>query len=294
MQFNRLSLWLLIAVSRGCVALPYRWQMRAGRWVGRRAVRWLHSRRKVTATNLRLCFPDRSEADRKQLVKRAFESVGMTLPEIMIAWLMPRRRFDRLRFEHHGMEHLEAALATGRGVLVCCAHFAGGEIIARHFGSTRRLSGVVYEHRDGVFDAYRRRKAATYLARTITHLDFKGMIRSLRDGELLWYLPDQDLGVGERVPSSFLEVPIEALAAPVKLARAGRALIMPCFCNRLPDGRGYEVRVHPAYEPEGDVGAVVRRWYGLLEEHVRSHEAQYLWTHKMFKTRPEGEPPVYD
>ena len=156
------------------------------------------------------------------------------------------------------------------------------------------MSGVVYEHRDGVFDDYRRRKAATYLARTVTHLDFKGMIRVLRDGELLWYLPDQDLGIGERVPSTFFEVSIEALKAPVKLARAGRARILPCFFNRLHGDGGYEVHVHPAYEPDGDLGETVRHWYALLEQHVKAHEAEYIWTHKMFKTRPSGEAPVYD
>ena len=120
-----------MALSRAFVALPYRWQMKVGRWLGRRAVHRLHSRREVTATNLRLCFPERSEGDRERLVGQVFESIGMTLPEIMIAWFMPQHRFDRLRFVYHGMEHVEAAAAGGRGVLICCAHFACGEVIGR-------------------------------------------------------------------------------------------------------------------------------------------------------------------
>jgi KDO2-lipid IV(A) lauroyltransferase len=291
---SRFTLWWMSCVGRASLLLPYRWHMKLARLVGRIVVRYMPERRAVAATNLRACFPERSEAEIDALAVRAFESLGMTLFEIIISWFMPEKGFKKLRIDYHGLEHFDAAIASGRGVLVCAAHFGCGELIGRDVGPRWRMSGVVHKYNnDSDFDEFRREKAATYLERTVTHFDFKGMIDVLRGGGRLLFLPDHDLGVGGRVSASFFGVPIEALSAPIRLARAGRALIVPAFFNRLPDDGGYEVHVHEPYEPDGDVGERVQHYYDLLEQHVRANESEYLWTHRMFKTRPAGEPPFY-
>jgi KDO2-lipid IV(A) lauroyltransferase len=121
------------------------------------------------------------------------------------------------------------------------------------------------------------------------------MIKSLRSGEPFYYLPDMDLGARDSVFAPFFGVPAATITALSRIARLAGAVVVPCVTRQLPAGRGYVVRLYPAWDnfPSGDLHADARQMNAFIEERVREMPEQYYWLHKRFKTRPPGEKSLY-
>jgi KDO2-lipid IV(A) lauroyltransferase len=122
------------------------------------------------------------------------------------------------------------------------------------------------------------------------------IVRALRAGLPLYYLPDMDFGARDAVFAPFFGVPVATVSALARMAAIAGAAVVPCVTRQLPRGAGYVVRFYPAWEqfPSADLGADVRRMNAFIEERVREMPEQYYWVHKRFKTRPEGETSPYD
>jgi KDO2-lipid IV(A) lauroyltransferase len=119
------------------------------------------------------------------------------------------------------------------------------------------------------------------------------IVKALREGRALYFLPDMDFGARDALFTPFFGVPAATVTALPRLAQLGRATVLPVVARQTPSG--YEVHVYPAWTdyPSGDLEADVRRMNAFIEERVREHPEQYFWAHKRFKTRPPGEPSPY-
>jgi KDO2-lipid IV(A) lauroyltransferase len=129
---------------------------------------------------------------------------------------------------------------------------------------------------------------------TIEKRDIKKMVRSLRNGRIVWYAPDQSYDRKGSEVIEFFGVPSMHTTATSALARLGRAVTLPFFPRRLADG-SYEFLILPPLEnfPSGDDAADTRKYVHVLEEHIRSCPEQYFWIHRKFKNLPEGYPDLY-
>jgi KDO2-lipid IV(A) lauroyltransferase len=123
----------------------------------------------------------------------------------------------------------------------------------------------------------------------------KPVIRAIRQGGTFFYLSDQDQGREGAVFVPFFGVQAATLTALSRLAQLTKAVVIPCFARQLPFGRGYELIFEPPLEnfPSGDDIADTARMSRIIEDAVRTMPEQYFWSHRRFKTRPEGEPPFY-
>ena len=121
----------------------------------------------------------------------------------------------------------------------------------------------------------------------------RAALRPIREGVPFYFLPDMDLGPRDALFVPFFGVPAATVTSVSRLARIARAKVVPCVTTLARDG--YVVRLYPAWEdfPSGDLEADTRRMNAFIEERVLEMPAQYLWTHKRFKTRPPGEPDFY-
>ena len=283
---------------RGVARLPWSVQRGLGAAAGRLMYRVMRRRRRIAETNLALCFPGLDDATRLRLVRRHFRSLGLGLVEIGLAWwgsdaqIMPRARIV-------GEEHLEAALSTGRGVILLGGHFTtfeiGGRILASRFES-----GATYRpHDDPWWDRVLRSGRARYLKDLVPHKDARAMVRYLGRNRILWYAPDQDFSrrQGRRhVFAKFFAERAAITTATAWLAGRSGASVVPFASYRLADESGWEVVLGPALGdfPSGDGSADAQRLTAVLETQIERSVEQYLWVHRRFKTRPPGEPPVYD
>jgi lauroyl/myristoyl acyltransferase len=121
------------------------------------------------------------------------------------------------------------------------------------------------------------------------------VIRALKQGLVFMYSPDEDFGERQSVFVPFFGVPTATLTTLGRLAHMTNALVVPCFTRLLPGGRGYEVTLKPPLEdfPNGDRVRDAARMNEVLEEGLHTMPEQYLWTFKLFKTRPGQAPSPY-
>ena len=125
--------------------------------------------------------------------------------------------------------------------------------------------------------------------------ELRPAIRHLKSGGILWFAPDQETRRGDSVFVPFFGHPAWSLTSTHQLARLSRARVLPLFHERLADGR-YRVEIGPPLSdfPSDDAAADTARIMALIEKQIRRVPAQYLWIHKRFKTRPQGQASAYD
>ena len=289
-------LWLGLGLLWLVVQLPYRVLLRLGRGLGWLMYHVAGSRRRIATRNLELCFPHMPAAKREQLLKENFASTGIAFFEMAMSWWWPRDKLAQLA-HIEGIEHLQHAQAQGQGVILMAIHFTTLEIGAALLGQVHTIDGMYREHRNPLFDFVQRRGRERHNldATAIEREDVRAMIKVLRKGRAIWYAPDQDYGPKQSLFAPLFGVQAATVTATTKFARLGRAIVLPFTQQRLPDGQGYRLTIHPplADFPSETEEADCLRVNAWVEQAIVSCPAQYLWAHRRFKTRPPGEPKLY-
>ncbi len=282
--------WLMFALLWLVTRLPYRWQMRIGELIGRSAWRLARRRRHIAEVNLRLCFPQLDDRERCELVKAHFLSLGKGVVETALCWwgrasqLRPKRVLV-------GREHLQEALAAGKGVILLSAHFTTLELGGRLLALDTPFHVLYRQHKNPLFEYVMQRARKRRFEKAIPRNDTRALLASLRNGMPVWYAPDQNHGGPRSVFVPFFGIPAATLSATARLAKASGAGVVPFFQTRLPGNEGYLLTLCPALGnfPSGDLQADTARINRLLEDVIREVPEQYLWVHRRFKTRPQGE-----
>src|SRR5690606_19243818 len=280
--------WLGIGAMALLARLPWPLQRALGRAVGALLRVALPARRRVAARNLELCFPELDAAARKALLQRHFAAIGIGLFEFARAWwgsVAPLRRGVVVE----GLEHMEAARAGGRGVIVVSGHFTTLEVCGRLMCDFVPLAGMYRPHAQPAMEWAVRRGRARYAAAMFPKQDVRGSVRHLKRGGLLWYAPDQDPSRGESVFVPFFGQPAHSLTStPLRARRSGAAVLFYQHARRA-DG-GYSLKLFPASEgyPTRDAVADTAEVMAAIETMARAAPEQYLWIHRRFKRRPDG------
>jgi KDO2-lipid IV(A) lauroyltransferase len=287
--------WLGLGLGWCCAQLPYRIQLWLGASLGMLGYALMKKRRKITLTNIELCFPELNTQQQQALVKKNFRSSGTALLETLLAWWGSERRMKKLLQHVEGLEHLQQALQQGKGVILLSAHLTcleiGGRLLALH-----QPFAVMYKRtRNPLMETVIQHSRETHFQKAIPHHDMRAMVRSLKQNLVCWYAPDQDFGDQHSVFAPFMGVSTATLIATSRLARMSGAAVVPFFQRRLEDGSGYALSILPPLEqfPSGDDVADATRINHIIEQQIRTAPDQYLWMHKRFKTRPPGETDIY-
>lgn len=290
------ALWLGIGLLWAITLLPYPLIHRLGRGLGKAAMRLLPGRVNVARRNLALCFPDLSEAERDARLKKNFESVGMGVLETGMAWFWPDWRVRRW-FSISGYENMQQARARGRGVLLIGMHFLTLELGARIFGMLNPGVGVYRPNDNPLYDWLQTRGRLRSNKTMVDRYDLKGMIRALKQDDIVWYAPDHDYGPRNSVFVPLFAVPDAATTAgSYMLIKSARPAVVPFVPRRREDGKGYELVILPDIGPElydKDKEAVAAGMNRAIEKAIALAPAQYMWLHRRFKTRPAGQADLY-
>jgi len=286
--------WLALGVIWLVARLPYAWLMRLGAGLGTLAGPLLRSRGKVARRNLELCFPELSDTQRSALLQENLRDSGRMLMEFALAWMGSDAALARVPQQLDGMQHLEAARAAGRGVLLVGAHFSHLELCARLVSRRLPIAGMYRTMDSAVFDRAVLRARLRYATQMFTKEELRATVKYLKGGGTVWYAPDQDMRGKDSVFAPFFGIAAATITATHHLARLSGATVIPFFHRRLPED-GYALRLgEPLADfPSADAALDTARINGEIEKMVREAVPQYLWMHKRFKTRPPGEPPVY-
>lgn len=256
------------------------------------------SRRRVALTNLRLCFPDKSDAEREAIARGHFRAYVQAALEHGFLWNASGERirdYVTLHDEQQWMQFRDGE--HKKPVIWLCPHFIGLDACAIRISVDTSGCSLYSEQSnpdiDRMFLAGRTRfSQSKIIARTE---GVKPIVRAMREGLPFYYLPDMDFGLRDSVFVPFFGVNAATITGVSRLAKLTGAAVVPVIATQRAKGAGYDVRFYPAFDnfPSGDDVADARRVNAFIEDRVRENTAQYLWTHKRFKTRPPGEAGLY-
>ncbi|MDD4929377.1 MAG: lipid A biosynthesis acyltransferase [Gallionella sp.] len=274
--------------------LPFRVIVSIGNGLGSLLYRVAAERRRVGEINLKLCFPDMSDAAREKLMRDHFKMFVRSLIERSILWWASAERISRL-IRVEGVEHFEAI--KGQSAILLTPHFvgmdAGGQWIAQHTDTV-----CMYANQKNVYLTDLLLKKRARFRNQLLYSRQQGLrpiIKGMRQGMPFIYPPDQDQGVKDGVFIPFFGVPAATMTSVSRIAQMTGAKVVPCITRVLPGGGGYVLTFYPAWEnyPGGDEVADARRMNEFIEQRILEMPEQYFWLHKRFKTRPEGEKRFY-
>lgn len=275
--------------------LPFPLQAAVGRAIGALVYHLPGRRKRIAQRNLELCFPDKTPAEIGTLVRRNLQaSTRATLEYGLLLWGSRRRieRLVRLQDEDRLVAHL------GRPLILLAPHFVGLDMGGVRLTAYTRAASIYRQARNPLADRHLLRARSRFNQTLLSskHAGIRPLIGAVRAGLPLYYLPDQDAGRGDGIFVPFFGIPAATLPTLPRLAKVTGARVVPAVTRQLPGGQGYVLKFYPPWEdfPSGDVVADTRRMNAFIEDRIREMPEQYLWTHRRFKTRPEGEASLYD
>jgi KDO2-lipid IV(A) lauroyltransferase len=283
-------MWFTIGLLRLSVFLPSAITLRLGSVLGMLIYRVAPSRRRVSRINIEQAFPDYTKKEVDTLNKKAFQSLGVSIFEMGIAWY---EKSDVLKAQCQidGQEHLDAALSKNKPIILLSGHFTtlevGGRLISFYCNKT---SGVYKKAHNPLFNAIMVNNRSIILDDIIENKNVRDIIRGLKEGYATWFAPDQDFKHQDIVFTPFLGGIATTLTATAKLARITDATVVPFYPVRLEKGKGFKLVVLPALDnfPTDDIKADSARVNKTIEDMVYNLPEQYLWSHKRFKTQENG------
>ncbi len=251
--------------------------------------------RSFAEKNIELCFPEMNAAKRRDLAKQHFRLSGYTILCLSIVWFAPIRRLKKLvrvRDEYN----FDNARAAGKNIILLAPHFIALDIGGMRAGYDKNLVAMYRKARDPFLE-YLFQRRSRYGAILVDRLaSLKTMLRLVREGYPLYYLPDQDMGERASVFVPFFGIPAATVTALSRIADTTNSAVVPCVSRILPQGKGFEVRYYPPFEnfPTNDPLADAARMNREIEKWVREMPEQYMWSYRRFKTRPNNEPSLYE
>jgi KDO2-lipid IV(A) lauroyltransferase len=261
----------------------------------------LHFRlRRVGMRNLAMVFPEKSVAERKRILRGVFMSLGRQLAELC---QFPRYTVENIDevVVYDGLENYERAYARGKGVLFLTAHFGGWELSAFAHSLHGHWLNVVMRPMDNEYlDRLLQQYRTLHGNKTVAKDDFvRGLLAAMKAGETVGILMDTNMTPPQGIFVDFFGIPACTASGLARIALRTDGAVVPGFTIWDPALRRYRLRFDPAVELirtgnlEADIAANTQRFTKVIEDYVRKYPDQWLWVHRRWKTRPEGQPPLY-
>ena len=289
----RLQNYLTSGLLRLLCALPYGVVARLGESLGSLLYKIPSKRKHIVHTNLRLCFPQKSEAERERLALSTFRHVIRSYFERGIQWYGSAEKLSAL-VELESDIQLQDAYE--QPTIFMGFHFAAIEAGCMYYSILHPVASLYTPMSDQAMDSI----ALTQRTRFGTEMIPRGSsarntLRILRTGKPIMLAADMDFGLRDSVFAPFFGIQACTLTAVSRLAQLSGARVVPFITEVKPGYSGYKLRIFEALEgyPSGDAAADALTMNQFLEKQIERLPEQYYWVHRRFKRRPEGEESVY-
>ncbi len=287
--------WLVLPLLFILAWTPQRFKHGLGRSLGRIIGQRNNKRSNIVLTNLRLCFPELDEAEYKQLAQQTFENYACALLDYSILFFRSRRWLHQ-QTAINGREHIDTTLSNNKNVILLLGHSVWLEFAPLSIGQHYTTYGSYKPFDNPVFNWMIARSRLKDVSEVIAREE--GMIklvRSLKPGRLLFFLPDEDHGSKNSVFAPFFSIPKATLTTPARIAKMSKAQCLPvmAFFNR--QSGQYQIEIGAALPEFGqksseDAAAAMNKGF---EQLISKHKDQYMWQLKLFRTTQPGDTSKY-
>ncbi|RTZ47764.1 lipid A biosynthesis lauroyl acyltransferase [Candidimonas sp. SYP-B2681] len=290
---NSIQNTLTSSLLRILSALPYKLVARFGEALGAGLYSLPGKRKRILQTNLRLCFPEKTDTERQHLGRAAFGQVIRSYLERGTQWYgSAQTLFDLVQLD----SAIELKDKYEQPTIFLGFHFAAIEAGCMYYSALHPVASIYTPMSDKVTDDISRAQRSRFGTEMIPRNgSAREILKVLKSGKPIMLATDMDFGLRDSVFVPFFGVQACTLTAVSRLAQLGRARVVPFVTQVAPNYRGYKLSIFEALEnfPSGDSTADALRLNQFLEKQIRLIPEQYYWVHRRFKRRPAGEAPVY-
>ncbi len=286
---------LLVALMYLLSTLPFKAQLRLGKSIGRFALSKMQKRTKTIRRNLDLCFPNMTDEEKARLASDNIENTGIAIFETSMAWFWPDKRVNK-HVTIVGLERLVELEKQGKGALMLAVHSMNLELGARAFGIKMSGMGVYRPNNNPCFDYFQYKGRSRSNRTLIDRKNVKGMIKALKTGQRVWYAPDHDYGRRRSTFAPLFAVEKACTTTGTSLlVNASDCAIVP-FTMVRDENDHYILTIHPHLEgfPSDNETSAAAFINQAVETSIMAAPSQYMWLHRRFKNRPEGEACLYN
>ncbi|BEH13412.1 lysophospholipid acyltransferase family protein [Marinobacter shengliensis] len=294
---SKFKYYLIAGLLRMVSYLPLGAAQFIGKWLGLLAWKLGGRPKKITDINLDICLPELTEEQRRDLSRDSLAHTGMTALEIPLMWEWPVDKCLGLIKETEGLELVDEALATGKGLILLAPHLGNWELAGLFFSSRYKMAALYSPPHIKEFEDYMIRVRGR-LGSELVRGDRKGLMRLmgiLKEGGVAGILPDQSPRGKTNAYAPFFGMDVMTMTLVGKLVQKTGANVLVTYAERLPNGEGFKILVTPAEPGIGadDTVAGATALNQSVEKVVRMAPEQYQWEYKRMRHRPPGNPNPY-
>jgi len=272
--------------------VPFRIQVFLGKNMGKLFYPLFSTVRKVATINIQKCFPEKNKEQVSALVKKHFESIGVSFFETANAYYGRDEKIQKL-LTIENEHYLTDAMKDDRGVIILCSHFMPLMLSSRALSLKHTIASIYRPQNNRLFDKIMVKGLTNGGGIMIKNSDTKAMIKAIKNALPIWYAPDQDLGTKGTVFAPLFGIQAATISATSRLAKGGNTAVIPYSFTRTDEGYNMSFSAPLENYPSGDLVHDASQTNQILEAQIRKNPEQYLWIHRRFKTRPEGEKNFY-
>ena len=284
--------WILILLMRVGVFVPFRLQVFFGKIIGKLIYPVMTELRKTAYSNISNCFPDKKQPQVTLLVKQHFEAIGISLFETANAYFASDKKIKKMLIIVNE-QHFTEALKKEGGIILLGSHFMPLMLGSRALLIKHTIANIYRPQNNKLFDKVMVKGYLKNGAVMIKSTDTRSIIRAINNSLPIWYAPDQDLGRNNSVFAPLFGIQTATALATSRLAKNNNTRVIPYSFIRTK--HGYEMSFDKPLKnyPSGDAIQDASKTNQILEKQILKNPEQYLWIHRRFKTRPEGEENFY-
>ena len=284
--------WILILLMRVGVFVPFRLQVFFGKIIGKLIYPLMTELRKTAYSNISNCFPDKKQPQVTLLVKQHFEAIGISLFETANAYFASDKKIKKMLIIVNE-QHFTEALKKEGGIILLCSHFMPLMLGSRALLIKHTIANIYRPQNNKLFDQVMVKNYVKNGAVMIKSTDTRSIMKAINNSLPIWYAPDQDLGKNNSIFAPLFGIQTATASTTSRLAKNNNTRVIPYSFIRTK--HGYEMSFHKPLKnyPSGDAIKDASETNRILEKQILKNPEQYLWIHRRFKTRPEGEENFY-
>ena len=284
--------WILILLMRVGVFIPFKLQVFFGKMIGKLIYPIMTELRKTAYSNISNCFPEKKQPQVTLLVKQHFEAIGISLFETANAYYASDKKINKM-LTINNEQHFTEALKKEGGIILLCSHFMPLMLGSRALLIKHKIANIYRPQNNELFDQVMVKGYIKNGAIMIKSTDIRSILKAINNSLPIWYAPDQDLGKNNSIFAPLFGIQTATASATSRLAKNNKTRVIPYSFIRT--RHGYEMSFDKPLKnyPTNDAIKDASKTNQILEKQILKNPEQYLWIHRRFKTRPDGEENFY-